>query len=36
VDSDVYAAYADGTFDPWATQVSAFSFYDDAVTRPLG
>ncbi len=37
MDSDVYAAYADGTVDPWTqgTQAIANSFYDDAVVRPV-
>jgi hypothetical protein len=34
VDSDVYSAYADGMIDS-ATEMSAFSFWDDAVIMPV-
>jgi hypothetical protein len=38
VDSDVYTAYADGTLDPATamTAMTAYSFWDDAVIRPIG
>lgn len=35
MDSDVYSAYADGTLDP-ATEMTAYSFWDDAVIMPIG